>query len=292
MPLARPRCYLMACAPRVSAASRPLLSLALTIGAHVRRVQRTTIAELLWAIGVLMAGAAGPARAHGVVGQRFFPATLAIDDPFVADELSLPTASVARLHATEEEPAAVETAFSAELSKRLSPNLGLSLGGAVIMTALEDGPTIAGFDNMEIGVKYVFLKRAAQELIVSAGLDIDVGGTGQAKVDAEPFSTFAPSLFFGKGLGDLPDSLRWLRPAAVTGVLGLALPVRDDPRVFQWGFTLQYSLQYLQSYDSSSSASASKPAAPRRVFCAPMRNSAPGRSTQRSAASSSRGSPA
>jgi hypothetical protein len=34
----------------------------------------------------------------------------------------------------------------------------------------------------------------------------------------------------------------------VTGVLGLALPVREDPRVFQWGLTFQYNLQYLQSY--------------------------------------------
>jgi hypothetical protein len=34
----------------------------------------------------------------------------------------------------------------------------------------------------------------------------------------------------------------------VTGVLGLELPVHVNPRVFQWGFTLQYNLQYLQSY--------------------------------------------
>jgi hypothetical protein len=224
------------------------LSLALAVAAHLRRTQRAAIMELLWALGMLMAGAATPARAHGVVGQRFFPATLAIDDPFVADELSLPTASVARQHATEEEAAGVETQFSAELSKRLSPNLGLSLGGAVLMTAPEDGPTIAGFDNMEIGVKYVFLKSAEHELIVAGGLDIDVGGTGQARVGAESFSTFTPSLFFGEGLGDLPDSLSYLKPAAVTGVLGLALPVHMDPRVFQWGFTLQYNLQYLQSY--------------------------------------------
>ncbi len=32
-------------------------------------------------------------RAHGFAGQRFFPATIATEDPFVADELSLPTVS-------------------------------------------------------------------------------------------------------------------------------------------------------------------------------------------------------
>ena len=35
-----------------------------------------------------------PALAHGIVGDRFFPATLAVDDPFVADELSLPTFAI------------------------------------------------------------------------------------------------------------------------------------------------------------------------------------------------------
>jgi methionine-rich copper-binding protein CopC len=32
--------------------------------------------------------------AHGVAGERFFPATLAVDDPAVADELSLPTIAI------------------------------------------------------------------------------------------------------------------------------------------------------------------------------------------------------
>jgi CopC domain len=34
-----------------------------------------------------------PAAGHGFAGARFFPATLSTDDPFVNDELSLPTVS-------------------------------------------------------------------------------------------------------------------------------------------------------------------------------------------------------
>ena len=49
-------------------------------------------AVYLAVIVVLLTSATG-AGAHGMIGQRFFPATLAIDDPFVADELSLPTVS-------------------------------------------------------------------------------------------------------------------------------------------------------------------------------------------------------
>jgi hypothetical protein len=193
-------------------------------------------------------GMPAPVFAHGVVGQRFFPATLAIDDPFVADELSLPTVSITKRHGSADEPPTLETDFSAELSKRLTPDLGLSLGGTLILQDPTQGPTIAGFDNMEIQLKYVFLKSPEHELILAGGVDIDVGGTGQQRVGGESFSTFTPSLFFGEGLGDLPAALRFLRPLAVTGVLGLALPTHVDPRVFQWGLTFQYSLQYLQAY--------------------------------------------
>src|ERR1700724_1290428 len=35
----------------------------------------------------------GPALSHTIVGQRVFPATLAIDDPGVNDEFALPTFS-------------------------------------------------------------------------------------------------------------------------------------------------------------------------------------------------------
>ncbi|MGA7527289.1 MAG: hypothetical protein WBW11_08670, partial [Pseudolabrys sp.] len=34
------------------------------------------------------------ARAHEIVGNRFFPATLTIDDPGVNDELAFPTISM------------------------------------------------------------------------------------------------------------------------------------------------------------------------------------------------------
>ena len=71
---------------------------------------------------LLIAAPAGPASAHGIAGQRFFPATLTIDDPFVADELSLP--SVVHIKA----PDAKQTTLGAELSKSITPNFGLSVG--------------------------------------------------------------------------------------------------------------------------------------------------------------------
>ena len=59
-----------------------------------------------------------PAAGHGFAGARFFPATLSTDDPFVNDELSLPTVS------TIEIPEGRETAIAVEIAKRITPNLG------------------------------------------------------------------------------------------------------------------------------------------------------------------------
>jgi hypothetical protein len=224
----------------------------------------------------LLIGAASPAWAHGMIGQRFFPATLAIDDPFVADELSLPTISFMRFHGFGESPALRQTDISAEFSKRLSPNLGLSLGGNLTILDPDHGKTEAGFDNMEVSLKYVFWKSAEHEILLSAGVSWDVGGTGSKRIGAESFDTVTPQLFFGKGMGDLPDSVALLKPLAITGAFGVNLPTRRfnktitvsdeggdeeggggggveiekelNPKVVQWGFTLQYNLQYLQSF--------------------------------------------
>jgi hypothetical protein len=223
-------------------------------------------AVLLWATALVMV-AAGQASAHGLIGQRFFPATLTIDDPFVADELSLPTVFHIRNRGSEESPPTLQTDLSGEFSKRLSPNLGVSLGGTYTLLDPLPGKSSSGFDNMEVSLKYVFWKSAAHETLLSAGVSWDVGGTGSKKIGAESFDTVTPQLFFGKGFGDLPTAVEWLKPLALTGALGLDLPTRrfnqtislnDDGEVeverelnaktMQWGFSVQYNLQYLQSF--------------------------------------------
>lgn len=218
-------------------------------------------------VSALAALAHADALAHGLAGKRFFPATLATDDPFVSDELSLPTISHIKLPGTGDKPPTTETDLSGEFSKRLTRDLGLSLGGTFKMQDPNPGKSVTGFDNLELAAKYTFFRSDEHEMLLSLGVGWDVGGTGSRKVDAERFDTVTPSLFFGKGLGDLPDEAAWLKPFAVTGVLGWAVPSRVwtktfttdedgavdverefNPTVFTWGFSFQYSLQYLQSF--------------------------------------------
>lgn len=223
-------------------------------------------------IPALIVGIAPIVSAHGLIGQRFFPATLAIDDPFVADELSLPTVSFMPFHGLGDSPPFRLTSISGEFSKRLTPDLAFSLAGNLLIFDPDHGKTQSGFDNMEISLKYVFFKSPEHETLLSAGVSWDVGDTGSKRVGAESFDVVTPQLFFGKGFGDLPDRLEWLKPVVVTGAFGVAIPTRSfnktivteegeegeggsvtvekkrNPLVVQWGFTLQYSLQYLQSF--------------------------------------------
>ena len=216
---------------------------------------------------VLVLGAlAGPALAHGLAGKRFFPSTLAIDDPFVSDELTLPNVLHIKRRASGDESAAQETEFSGEYSKRITPNFGFSLEGALVHVDPQKGESVSRFDNLEVGLKYQAFTSAEHEAIVSLGLGWEVGGTGGKAIGAESFDVVTPALFFGKGFGDLPDSLSALKPLAVTGLVGLAIPTRaknrnvkveggeveveieKNPNVVKWGFAIEYSLPYLTSY--------------------------------------------
>ena len=209
-------------------------------------------------------GATSRMYAHGFAGARFFPATLSTDDPFVSDELSLPTVSTIR---TPEDGGTRETEISMDISKRITPEFAIEIGDTFTTLNPHDGRAANGFGNLELGGKYQLLKNGEHEAIVSIGLDVEVGGTGGRSVGADSFSTWAPGIFFGKGFGDLPNEMRFLKPFAITGQLGVATPtsastrsvtvdvqtgepdieIERHPDVLEWGFALEYSLIYMQS---------------------------------------------
>src|SRR5262245_11846564 len=112
--------------------------------------------------------------AHGFAGQRFFPTTLAIDDPFVSDELSFLIRHI-KEPGQGEEPPTVSTEIAADYTKRLTPRLGLSLGGAFLHLNPDEGSTENGFSNLEVGAKYQLLTLPRAEALLSLGLNAEVG---------------------------------------------------------------------------------------------------------------------
>jgi hypothetical protein len=205
--------------------------------------------------------------AHEIVGNRFFPATLGIDDPGVNDELAFPTVSSFK---TGDDPSFRQRDISGEFSKRITEAFAVSFAPTYSHLSPPGGPTgmgASGFQNLETTFKYRVFKDPEHEFVMSVGLSIEWGGTGSQSVGAEPFNTYTPTVYFGKGLGDLPDTLSWIRPVAITGQLGYAIPGRRStttfgidpdtgvptsdtefhPQVLNWGGTIQYSMPYLKS---------------------------------------------
>src|ERR1700704_4259495 len=113
--------------------------------------------------------------AHEVVGNRFFPATLGIDDPGVNDELAFPTVSSFK---TGDDPSFRQRDFSGEFSKRITEAFAVSFGSTYSHLSPPGGPTgmgANGFQNLDTTFKYRIIKDSAHEFIMSVGLSVEWG---------------------------------------------------------------------------------------------------------------------
>lgn len=187
--------------------------------------------------------------AHGVAGQRFFPTTFAVDDPFISDEFSVLYNSIKMNDDAGGETSSVDVGYS----KRITPTFGIEIDESYQSLHPATDSMVSGFGNLGVTLKYQFYTNAEHETILSVGVSDEIGHTGSSKVGADTFSTISPAIYFGKGFGDLPASVSYLRPFAITGVVGENFPTQkttndaDNPTTLTWSFTVQYSLMYLQS---------------------------------------------
>ena len=187
--------------------------------------------------------------AHGFAGQRFFPATILTDDPFVADEISLPQVTVN----PPGPDGARETDIQIDLSKRITPDIGVTIGNQWQRLKASGLPAVTGFGPLQTGAQYQLFVNGPHEALGLLGLNVTWAHTGRVQALGAPdFTTLSPTFDFGKGLGDLPRSLPYLRPFAVTGNLGFDFPTKTEsagnpnPTNFNYGFAFEYSLPYLQ----------------------------------------------
>ena len=199
----------------------------------------------------LLLCSATEAEAHGFAGERFFPATLQTDDPFVADEMSLPTLTKNPADTTGGQSYSVEV----DIAKRLTPDLGLTARYSWNYFQPKGMPSFHGFGGLSTGAQYQLFINGEHEFMGLLGLDVDWGHTGAVhRGGADDHTTLSPTFDFGKGFGDLPDTLTWLKPFAVTGNLGFSFPTRVNSNgdlnqnTFNAGFAIEYSLEYLQHH--------------------------------------------
>lgn len=217
-----------------------------------------------WLLGVLMLAAPCTAQSHGIVGNRVFPGTLAFDDPAVMDELVFP--AVSSLKHPGEGADVTDDRIGLSFSRLLTPSLALGVETGWIHR--DWGPAQrSGFDTTSLFLKGLLYKNDLHETMLSAGLAWGIRGSGAQGIGASKPDTITPGIFFGRGFGDAPDGLAWLRPFAITGAVTLEHPMSDtstnlgidedtgqltpmptrNADTLHWGFSLQYSTFYLTS---------------------------------------------
>jgi hypothetical protein len=183
-------------------------------------------------------------QAHGFEGDRFFPPTPLTDDPFAVDELSLPEVQYNPAQASK------ELDVSGAFTKEIFPKFAVTIADTYINLNPKGGPAQDGFSPLGFNAKYQLLEIPGHEFILAIGSDFTLGGTGSKALPSyQYYTTYTPNIYFGKGFNELPDALKYLRPFALTGVVGYDL-YSDEPasNAVEWSGSLQYSLPYLQEH--------------------------------------------
>jgi len=204
---------------------------------------------------------ANQANAHGFAGDHMFISTLLIDDPNVADEASLPT-----FQFLPQDAGGGQTAYTYnlgfEFDKRITENFGFAINDGYTWLTRPGDKTANGWNNIVVTLKYKPYVNAEHEFIVSVGVQQEFARTGAngsngATLGNDDTGVTGPTIYFGKGFGDLP--IGPLRPLMLTGELtygiadkGLKIDQNgnyNNGNANQWsgGLSLQYSIRYLSS---------------------------------------------
>ena len=191
------------------------------------------------------------AAAHGFAGQRFFPATIQTDDPFTADEMSLPTLTLN----PKAQDGSRESDIGFDLAKRITHDVDITISDQWKYSHIPGAAARSGWDALQTGQQYQLFINNDHEAMALVGLGESWAHTGRVNGAGAPdFTTLSPTLDFGKGLGDLPDWMSYVRPFALTGNLSVDFPTKTEsagnpnPNNFNAGVALEYSLEYLEHH--------------------------------------------
>lgn len=205
---------------------------------------------------------ANHAYAHGFAGDHMFISTLLIDDPNVADEASLPTF---QFLPSQADGGGTSSNYNLgfEFDKRITENFGFAINDGYTWLSQPHAKTANGWDNIELTLKYKPYVNDAHEFMFSVGVQRELArsganGTNGAAIGNDDSGSTSPTIYFGKGFGDLPIGA--LRPLALTGELSYTIADKElkvDPfgnalnngtsNGWSGGLSLQYSIRYLSS---------------------------------------------
>jgi hypothetical protein len=183
------------------------------------------------------------AWAHGVVGDYTFLEPIVADDADPKNEFDVLKPGWVRTADGH------EVALGCSLEKKIGENLSLELGSEWIRQSPKAGPSMSGFNDLELLPKSAFLTVPSHELRFSIGARF-VLPTGAPAVEDQNQTLLGPELLWVKGWGDLPNDgvLKYLRPFAFQGDWGYVAALGGA--TFHEMFAdnvVEYSLPYLSN---------------------------------------------
>jgi hypothetical protein len=189
----------------------------------------------------------GPAHAFVAAGDRVFPGTLILPQIAPTDEAYIQGATP-----FSGTPVPLNTRRNDGIwffGKTLTERFGIRFRDVYTRLGPVGRSSRYGWQTLTANVQYEAVLDRPHEFLLSVGVDRQFGGTGAARVQPRGFSAVGattPSIYFGKGLGDL--DIGYLRPLAIAGTFGYLIADKSPrPDVATAGFAIEYSIPYLQS---------------------------------------------
>jgi hypothetical protein len=223
--------------------------------------RRFSIAALACA-GVLLR--ITPVTAHAVCGARVFPVTLTLDDPGVADELTLPQIVYTRAAADGGTGPGHDVSTQFEYDKRLTDEFGFAFNDNFNVNQTNGSKTESGWDDFVLTSKWAKCIDPDADFQLGFGVIREFGHTGTSHTGADAYGNTEPTIYLGKGLDEIP--LPMLQPFQVTGELSYLIPDKSlktltdyatsppalgnnngNPNQWIGAFSVQYSIPYLQN---------------------------------------------
>jgi hypothetical protein len=191
-----------------------------------------------------------PAPVHAFVatGDRVFPGTLILPQIAPTDEAYIQGATPFS-GVTPVPPSNRRTDAIGFFGKTLTEDLGIRFRDVYTRLDPPGRSSRYGWQTLTANAQYLAVLDGPHEFLFSVGVDRQFGGTGAGRVQRPGFSgvgATTPSIYFGKGLGDL--DIGYLRPLAIEGTFGYLIADKSPrPDVATAGFAIEYSIPYLES---------------------------------------------
>ena len=212
-------------------------------GPNCGKVRVGGIALMLTCIALF----SGPAHAFVAAGDRVFPGTLILPQIAPTDEAYIQGATP-----FSGTPVPLNTRRTDGIwffGKTLTEGLGIWFRDVYTRLDPAGRNSRYGWQTLTANAQYEAVLDGPHEFLFSVGVDRQFSGTGAARVQPRRFSgvgATTPTIYFGKGLGDL--DIGYLRPLAIAGTFGYLIADKSPrPDVATAGFAIEYSIPYLQS---------------------------------------------